>query len=319
MDSITFSDQEIEEELARLGYTNIPRDKLKEFQKDLNSLVQAEKSRGNSQECSFASCSDSHVAGGSEGKHNAGQEKKFGSLSGEVSSSHQLRREDLEQYDRREREVKFSKPTVPGHFALFELPTRTAPDHHDDVSDSGSEMRRMKRKTLRKNEEGSKYIDESMSDIDAASIIDTHERMQRVILRDHDPVGPERCTQSAHSRYGPPPYRLRPDDPRPPSVIYTSMEHPHTKNLQRADPVNRYHQMQHVWAMQLAPGEKKHKDLRWNIREQMLTQFVPEKKPLRKYIANNYVPPPMKRRDALRWQIRLDMAQGTMPLTAYNT
>jgi hypothetical protein len=33
MDNMTFSDQEIEEELARLGYTNIPQDKLREFQR----------------------------------------------------------------------------------------------------------------------------------------------------------------------------------------------------------------------------------------------------------------------------------------------
>ena len=61
------------------------------------------------------------------------------------------------------------------------------------------------------------------------------------------------------------------------SVIYPSFDHPHTKNLRRADPVARFHQMRQCWALQQAPGENDRKGLRWNVREQMLTQFVPEK------------------------------------------
>ena len=38
-------------------------------------------------------------------------------------------------------------------------------------------------------------------------------------------------------------------------------------------------------------------------------------KPQRKYVANNYIPPPDKKRSALRWQIRMDMAQGTPPVS----
>lgn len=61
------------------------------------------------------------------------------------------------------------------------------------------------------------------------------------------------------------------------SVIYPSFDHPHTKNLRRADPVARFHQMRQCWALQQAPGENERKGLRWNVREQMLTQFMPEK------------------------------------------
>ena len=51
----------------------------------------------------------------------------------------------------------------------------------------------------------------------SVSVSDTHERMQRMVLRDLDPVVPRR-SRSAHSvREPPPPYRLSPDDPRPPS------------------------------------------------------------------------------------------------------
>lgn len=40
----------------------------------------------------------------------------------------------------------------------------------------------------------------------------------------------------------------------------------------RSDPVARYQQFRQSWSQQRAPGEKNHKNLRWNIREQMLSQ-----------------------------------------------
>ncbi|XP_076441684.1 centriolar and ciliogenesis-associated protein HYLS1-like [Babylonia areolata] len=307
--SLTFSDQEIQEELSRLGYDNIPYDKLKQFQKDLNQLVLAERSGGNSHNNSLGSGDDGITTQEHREEFLASPVDtlldKNNAADGPGAGQYCLRREDLEEHDLRHKEKSKEKPSVPGHFSLFELPPKVQ-HFRDDVSETESEIRRMKRKTLRKNEEGAKFIDESMSDIDTGSIIDTHERMQRMVLRDLDLVEPRR-SQSARSRE-PPPYRLGPDDPRPPSVIYPSFDHPHTRNLRRADPVARYHQMQQAWATQQAPGENQRKDLRWNVREQMLTQFVPEKKPQRKYIPNNYIPPTEKQRKALRWQIRMDMA-----------
>ena len=45
---------------------------------------------------------------------------------------------------------------------------------------------------------------------------------------------------------------------------------PHTKNIRKSDPVSRYQQYQEQWRQQKAPGEKKHKNLRWGVREHML-------------------------------------------------
>ncbi|KAL8567681.1 hypothetical protein ACOMHN_008989 [Nucella lapillus] len=305
--SVTFSDQEIQEELSRLGYNNVPLDRLKEFQRDLNQLVIAEKSRTKSEK-SFDSENDAVT----RPAHNEDLATKPEAMplnrnnAADITGNQPfaLRREDLEQHDLRH-DLK-TKQKVPGHFALFELPPKV--QHAcDDVSETDSEIRRMKRKTLRKNEGGAKFIDESMSDIDTGSMIDAHERMQRMVLRDLDPVEPRR-SQSACCR-DPPPYRLGPDDPRPASVIYSSFDHPHTKNLRRVDPVARFQQMQQAWSAQQAPGENPRKGLRWNVREQMITQqFIPEKKPQRTYVPNTYVPPPDKQRKALRWQIRMDMA-----------
>ncbi|KAK7504261.1 hypothetical protein BaRGS_00004565 [Batillaria attramentaria] len=328
MDSpLHFSDQEIQEELARLGYTNIPAEKLHEFQKDLNTLIEHERSKENSANTSLSS---GHH--GSEAVRGTSAAAAQSAKTGETSAAYAyreeaglqdscLRREDLEQRDENTNRGPGAQrpktaPTVPGYYSLFEVCMSSKTKHkgiRDDVSETDSEARRMmKRKTLRKDQKGAKFIDESMTESDAGSTVETHERVQRLLLRDFDPP-PSSRPQTAPSARDPPPYRLSPDDHRLPSVIYTSLEHPHTKNLRRADPVARFHQMQHVWAMQQAPGEKLHKGLRWNIKEQMLTQFVPEKKPQRKYVANNYVPPPDKKRKALRWQVRMDMAQGNMP------
>lgn len=56
------------------------------------------------------------------------------------------------------------------------------------------------------------------------------------------------------------------------AVILRPSEHPHTRNIRKSDPVARYQQFRQSWTQQRAPGEKKHNQLRWNIREQMLAQ-----------------------------------------------
>lgn len=56
------------------------------------------------------------------------------------------------------------------------------------------------------------------------------------------------------------------------AVILRPSEHPHSRNIRKSDPVARYQQFRQSWTHQRAPGEKKHNQLRWNIREQMLAQ-----------------------------------------------
>jgi len=36
--------------------------------------------------------------------------------------------------------------------------------------------------------------------------------------------------------------------------------------LKKSDPVSRYHQFKYEWQANKAPGEKSHKNLRWNVR-----------------------------------------------------
>ena len=42
----------------------------------------------------------------------------------------------------------------------------------------------------------------------------------------------------------------------------------------KSNPVKKYQEYQKVWNRHRAPGEKKHSDLRWSVREQMLEKHV---------------------------------------------
>ncbi|XP_026874151.2 uncharacterized protein si:dkey-23f9.4 isoform X2 [Electrophorus electricus] len=100
--------------------------------------------------------------------------------------------------------------------------------------------------------------------------------------------------------------------PRPKSFIRPVMDHPHTRNLKKNDPVAKYFQYKQDWELFKAPGERSRKELHWAIREQLMYQ-PPPPKPQRTYIPNNYVVPTAKKRSALRWEIRHDLANGIIP------
>jgi len=209
-------------------------------------------------------------------------------------------------YDRGEPIMRKPLPPQPsqvrGEFALYDSHLDST---KDDFSGSESGSRMVKRKVLRKKTDGSRVIDESFTESETGSVLDINERLRLLGIDTDRP----RTAPAAE-----PPYRLTPDDPRPASVILRPSEHPHTRNIRKSDPVARYQQFRQSWTQQRAPGEKKHNQLRWNVREQMLAHDqVIEKKPQRVFVPNKYVVPSDKQRKSLRWQIRMDLAQGQMP------
>ncbi|XP_077965918.1 uncharacterized protein LOC120335581 [Styela clava] len=103
-----------------------------------------------------------------------------------------------------------------------------------------------------------------------------------------------------------------------PSYIRPNTVHPHTRNIKKSDPVNRYHQYRDVWNSIKAPGEKSHKDLRWEVKAQMLYKDEPQPKPQRIYVPNTYVVPTSKKRSALRWEVRHALERG-MPVPSTYT
>ncbi|XP_046578671.1 LOW QUALITY PROTEIN: hydrolethalus syndrome protein 1 homolog [Haliotis rubra] len=312
--SIEFSEEEIQEELARLGYRNVPEEKLREFKKDLQRLIRQERSKNSS----FNTSGSSHPGADA--------------VDTSASSAHgSVRREripleevsDQGYLDHRTHVYSHRGIGKENNYGVEPILKRPVTVHstkgrddtfRDDVSETDSERRMVKRKTLRKNDKGSKFIDESMTESDAGSIIDANERLQRLALRDSDDIA---LIRRPHSAPADAPYRLSPDDPRPASVILRTADHPHTRNIRKSDPVARYQQFQQAWQTQKAPGEKGHKGLRWNIREQMLVHETIEKRPQRVFVANKYVVPTEKKRQTLRWQIRMDLAHGNKPACGF--
>ncbi|NXG68835.1 HYLS1 protein, partial [Baryphthengus martii] len=54
-------------------------------------------------------------------------------------------------------------------------------------------------------------------------------------------------------------------------------------------------------------------ELRWGIRERMFSQPELSDKPQRLRLRSSYVVPTEKKRSALRWEVRWDLAKGLLP------
>jgi hydrolethalus syndrome protein 1 len=78
--------------------------------------------------------------------------------------------------------------------------------------------------------------------------------------------------------------------------------------MNKSNPVKKYQDYQKMWNRHKAPGEKKHSDLRWSIREQMLEKHVILKRPQKSFTQNTYVIPTEKKRQQLRWMVRSALA-----------
>ncbi|NXG94623.1 HYLS1 protein, partial [Stercorarius parasiticus] len=55
------------------------------------------------------------------------------------------------------------------------------------------------------------------------------------------------------------------------------------------------------------------RELRWGIREQMLCRPQLPSKPQHLHVPNTYAVPTEKKRAALRWEVRWDLAKGLLP------
>lgn len=91
------------------------------------------------------------------------------------------------------------------------------------------------------------------------------------------------------------------------------------RNRMKTDRVARYLEHKHDWESLRLPGEDPRKGVRWSIREQMLykSELPPKAQPV--YIPNNYLVPTEKKRSALRWGIRCDLANGVVPKNIYSS
>ncbi|XP_006903300.1 PREDICTED: hydrolethalus syndrome protein 1 [Elephantulus edwardii] len=209
----------------------------------------------------------------------------------------------------------------------------------ETISEASSKLQKpvMKRKVLRRKPGGEVLVtDESVisesesgteSDMD---LWDLRQRLMNLHFQEKDspveisqkfnlPHEFQKCTQdqliSCLQREGLGPQGYEQDlivDSRPKSFILPRLNQL-SRNRGKTDRVARYFEYKRDWDLMRLPGEDHRKELRWGVREQMLCRAEPQPKPQHIYIPNNYLVPTEKKRSALRWSVRCDLANGIMP------
>lgn len=86
---------------------------------------------------------------------------------------------------------------------------------------------------------------------------------------------------------------------------------------QRSDPVSRYQEYKQSWDTLQVSLEKSRKELRWGVRERMMSA-PPLPLPRALSTPNSYVIPTEKKRYGLRWAIRQDLVHGNIPRGGYS-
>ncbi|KAL6469201.1 hypothetical protein MHYP_G00227250 [Metynnis hypsauchen] len=362
MENLDFSEEEIEQQLAALGYTNITKERLLEFKRDLDLLISHEKSKSQtsaewsspkSQSC--VSKSPPVITKEKVQVHSVGSSYYMYSHNGAAdqqrpvltSTFHEDSHENVmnpgpyDSYIKHSMAPRYTRPsTAPNRLEVEEAPSEI---YHSvlDSSQTVSPDRElhtnakpaMKRKVLRKQRGQSQVCDESTYSEDSDPISELEQRLDHLRVsashgrRELDSESEETGSYSdrhsstteelpsAFQAYIKGMTRSRSESdirPRPKSFIRPVMDHPHTRNLKKTDPVAKYFQYKQNWEMFKPPGEKSRKALHWAIREQLMYQ-PPPPKPQRTYVPNTYVVPTEKKRSALRWEIRHDLANGIIP------
>ncbi|MBN3273535.1 HYLS1 protein, partial [Polyodon spathula] len=351
MDDIVFTEDDIQQQLVLLGYNNIPRHRLHEFKKDLEQLIRHERSK--SQTSSERDSPQSYSSNGKNSPaygNLAEGIQKFLSLKIKLyfcvnkvllstyGTEHPSTSARFQQYDSyiMHSLTTFPRPTSAPSRLDVENSSECINSTLESDSTSSTSPNRLqgfygkpaiKRKVLRKQNGQVNVCDESVhseAESDAASKLE--ERLVRVQkcseVSDIDlktemgsnsersslnEIRPRSALRSAETERD-----SRPSS-QPKSFIRPQVDHPHTRNLKKTDPVSKYFQYKQDWEAFKPPGEKERKGLRWGIREQMLYKSQLPPKTQRIYVPNTYEVPTQKKRLALRWEVRHDLANGSMP------
>ncbi|XP_054460363.1 centriolar and ciliogenesis-associated protein HYLS1 isoform X1 [Anoplopoma fimbria] len=343
MDNLDFTEEEIQEQLAALGYKNIPKHRLCEFKQDLDDLVRLGewKSVASSTQINTAK---SQIDTSQQGPP-AFIKEKVGHGCGEGFFLHARKVEhDRQVLTTRQNRDSYAQHSVALNLRLppgapSRLQVEEEPDLdetlHPPLTDSYTSTpdshrgRFIKRKVLRKHKGQSLVCDESIySEEDAASCLeerlaDLHlsSSAQRDFETENEDVTSQSETQSsetdgvsfsAFESYIRGMTRTQSDGdlrPKPKSFIRPAMSQ---QTIKKTDPVAKYFQYKQLWEMFKLPGEKDRRSLRWEIKER-LAYRPPPPKPRRVFVPNTYIVPTEKKRSALRWEIRNDLANGLLP------
>lgn len=317
---VDFTDDEIREELANLGYYNVPQDKLEDFKKDLLKLISSERSKTNSLNCSSLTEIDTEEDRKTRLSPTDGLEYSRG-----IASNHGNRwmEKDFKEdwHYQGERSVSLRPQTAPaGQLRQtketacdYDAPLASAAferNQSHNYAESDAVKRCMKRKTSRRTQDGCRMIDESFTtdtDSETAGIYEIYEKIKNLAMRECE------CGKSRpKSGDVEPPYRIKGRVNSNPSVIKANKEPPHTRNLVRTNRTARLRMYEKCWKAQPAIGEDHRHSLRKAVRVKLLQQFdvqIPQKV----YVPNLYVPPHEKDRVNLRWNVRRACQNYEMP------
>lgn len=329
--SFDFTEEEIRRKLEELGYSHIPRDKLKQFQRDLKELIESE--RSTSEESGLLRSGDSPSSVNESYYTDSYLDRSKGTETSsspfDASDSSSEPRQLLDRYRSPLEDSVFPRPkSAPSlaktkinhqpygkenvHYHPVKPPTRgesTTTAESSPQEQSRTSSRNIKRKVLRRKDGEPRVFDESFTTNESVTdISDLEQRLRDLPLNSGDVDDAD--VISTDSEVGPNNFRPWENyaERGLPSFIRPSSRHPHTRQLKKSDPVSRYHQFKYEWQANKAPGEKSHKNLRWNVRGKMLQCDVFEK-PQRNFVPNNYVVPTEKKRQALRWEVRSSLAR----------
>ncbi|OCT64530.1 hydrolethalus syndrome protein 1 homolog [Xenopus laevis] len=274
--SITVSEEELRHELSLLGFSYVPRQRLLEFKKDLERLMNQgsvaaspETSRLENESLYETANTTAARPMESSGWH---QTSAWPTTSSSSTSSN-------EWCNQQRNQDSYTKHTVSlgGNMPA----TKKAPQ--------------ITRKVLRRKSDGQTHVsDESFL------YTETEEEDTGSSIVDFQSESSGRSSASCVKSFiRPPPYSLL------------------DQYRQRSDPVGRYQEYKQKWdALQVAL-ERNRKELRWGIREQMMS--APPQPAARSVpLPNTYVIPTDKKRYALRWAVRRDLINGVMPRESYS-
>ncbi|XP_077379742.1 centriolar and ciliogenesis-associated protein HYLS1 isoform X4 [Festucalex cinctus] len=301
MDNLDFSEEEIQQQLLLLGYTDVPQHRLREFKRDLEQLIQ----NGGLPNAPAMSADDKVAprppafTKEKVSPHDAGTSASFYLHDAQRDTQVLSRHSDKDgRMERHHRDALGSYHSDAAHTLVPDTRGR----------------RFIKRKVLRKREGQSLVCDESIDsrDSDCSSLLsgrlselrlhDAENDKASVRSDDTDGVSPSTfgsfVTQSTRTR-SEGDLRIKAK-----SFIRPVVTQPTIKKM---DPVARYFQYKQLWDEFKLPGERDHRELRWEIRERLAYQ-PPAPKARRTLVANRYVVPTDKKRSDLRWEVRNLMA-----------
>uniref|UniRef100_A0A3B4XMH5 HYLS1 centriolar and ciliogenesis associated n=1 Tax=Seriola lalandi dorsalis TaxID=1841481 RepID=A0A3B4XMH5_SERLL len=310
MDSLDFSEEEIQEQLAILGYKNIPKHRLREFKQDLDGLIRHGEWK------TFASSNqinstENHPALSQPSPPAYTKEKGQGTYSGQGFFLHADHERQVSRHCDSYAQHSLAPNLQPPPGAPTRLQVEPDPEDtlHPPFTDSYTSSpdtqgrRFIKRKVL---SDESVCLEDRLAELHLStspchgSETENEDVTSQSDSRSSEPDG---ISLTAFESYIRGMTRSQSDGdlrPKPKSFIRPVMSQ---QTIKKTDPVAKYFQYKQLWEMFKLPGEKDRRALRLEMKP----------KPRRVYVPNTYIVPTEKKRSALRWEIRNDLANGLLP------